>query len=138
MAPLRKLVPKLLLAKRPPSVRRSLIPMAGTSGNATIGAPLINAGQLGRPFPQYTDVNLAGFGWCGSTYNSLQVSATRRFQWWNLAGGLNTNAKNCLATRTPSPVGWRMAARAALDKSKTGTTSTKSGLSPPRMSRNAS
>jgi hypothetical protein len=79
-------------------------PMAGTSGNATIGAPLINAGQLGRPFPQYTDVNLAGFGCCGSTYNSLQVSATRRFQGGGTLLVAYTNAK--LLSNTDTLTSW--------------------------------
>ena len=32
-----------------------------------------------RRYPQYNDVNLAGYGCCGSTYNSLQATVTRRF-----------------------------------------------------------
>src|SRR5215468_6332675 len=68
-------------------------PMAGTSQNATIGGPQIVAGQLDRAYPQYTDLNLAGYGCCGSTYNSLQVSATRRFQGGGTLLVAYTNAK---------------------------------------------
>lgn len=40
-------------------------------------------GQLDRPFPEYTGVQLTGFGCCDSNYQSLQVSVQRRF----LGGG---------------------------------------------------
>ncbi len=79
-------------------------PMAGTSGNATIGAPTIVAGQLNRPYPQYTDVNLAGYGCCGSTYNSLQVTATRRFQGGGTLLVAYTNAK--LLSNTDTLTSW--------------------------------
>jgi hypothetical protein len=79
-------------------------PMAGTSPNATIGGSTIVAGQLDRPFPQYTDVNLAGFGCCGSTYNSLQVAATRRFQGGGTLLVAYTNAK--LLSNTDTLTSW--------------------------------
>jgi len=79
-------------------------PMAGTSGNATIGGPQIVAGQLDRPYPQYTDLNVAGFGCCGSTYNSLQVSATRRFAGGGTLLVAYTNAK--LLTNTDTLTSW--------------------------------
>jgi hypothetical protein len=78
-------------------------PLAG-SANATIGAPTIVAGQLVRPYPQYTDVNLAGFGCCGSTYNSLQVSVTRRFQGGGTLLAAYTNAK--LLSNTDTLTSW--------------------------------
>lgn len=78
-------------------------PLQGSS-NASINAPKIAAGQLVRPFPQYTDVNLAGFGCCGSTYNSLQVSATRRFQGGGTLLVAYTNAK--LLTNTDTLTSW--------------------------------
>ena len=43
------------------------------------GAPITTVGQLLRPFPQYTGVELAGQGSFASTYHSLQVTAQRRF-----------------------------------------------------------
>jgi hypothetical protein len=79
-------------------------PMAGTSGNATIGSPTIVAGQLLRPYPQYTDLNLAGYGCCGSTYNSLQVTATRRFQGGGTMLVAYTNAK--LLSNTDTLTSW--------------------------------
>ncbi len=79
-------------------------PMAGTSQNATIGAAQINAGQLDRPFPQYTDLNVAGFGCCGSVYNSLQVTATRRFQGGGTLLVAYTNAK--LMSDTDTLTSW--------------------------------
>jgi hypothetical protein len=92
-------------AGQPVSIAQTIKnPMAGTSANATIGAPTIVAGQLSRPFPQYTDVNLAGFGCCGSTYNSLQVSATRRFQGGGTLLVAYTNAK--LLSNTDTLTSW--------------------------------
>ena len=42
-------------------------------------APTTTIGQLLRPYPQYTSVELAGQGAFGSVYHSLQISAQRRF-----------------------------------------------------------
>ena len=39
----------------------------------------VNAGQLLRPYPQYTNVSLAGDGCCNSNYNSFQLTVTKRF-----------------------------------------------------------
>jgi len=47
-----------------------------TSG---LAAPTTTVGQLLRPYPQYTSVELAGRGSFDSTYHSLQVTARRRF-----------------------------------------------------------
>ena len=44
-----------------------------------LGAPATTVGQLLRPYPQYTSVELAGQGSFASTYHSLQVTAQRRF-----------------------------------------------------------
>jgi hypothetical protein len=79
-------------------------PMAGTSPNATIGGPTITAGQLNRPYPQYTGLNLAGYGCCGSTYNSLQATVTRRFQGGGTLLVAYTNAK--LLTNTDTLTSW--------------------------------
>jgi len=79
-------------------------PMAGTSPNGRIGAASITAGQLDRRYPQYTDINLAGYGCCSSTYNSLQVSATRRFQGGGTLLVAYTNAK--LLTNTDTLTSW--------------------------------
>ncbi|MGB8673189.1 MAG: TonB-dependent receptor, partial [Candidatus Acidiferrales bacterium] len=68
-------------------------PMATTSGNATIGGPTIAAGQLDRPYPQYNGLSLGGYGCCGSNYNSLQVTATKKFQGGGTFLAAYTNAK---------------------------------------------
>jgi len=44
-----------------------------------LAAPTTTAGQLLRPYPQYTSVELAGHGSFASIYHSLQVTARRRF-----------------------------------------------------------
>ena len=44
-----------------------------------LAAPTTTAGQLLRPYPQFTSVELAGHGSFSSTYHSLQVTARRRF-----------------------------------------------------------
>jgi hypothetical protein len=44
-----------------------------------LAAPTTTVGQLLRPYPQYTSVELAGQGSFASTYHSLQVTARRRF-----------------------------------------------------------
>jgi hypothetical protein len=79
-------------------------PMAGTSSNATIGAATIPAGQLDRPYPQYTGLSLAGFGCCGSSYNSLQATGTRRFNGGGTMLVAYTNAK--LLTNTDTLTSW--------------------------------
>lgn len=79
-------------------------PMAGTSPNPAIGSATITAGQLDRRYPQYLDVQLAGYGCCSSTYNSLQVTATRRFQGGGTLLVAYTNAK--LLSNTDTLTGW--------------------------------
>ncbi len=44
-----------------------------------LAVPTTTVGQLLRPYPQYTSVELAGQGSFASTYHSLQVTAKRRF-----------------------------------------------------------
>jgi hypothetical protein len=44
-----------------------------------LGAPTTTVGQLLRPYPQYTSVELAGQGSFGSHYHSLQITAQKRF-----------------------------------------------------------
>jgi hypothetical protein len=79
-------------------------PMAGTSPNATIGGANIVAGQLNRPYPQYNGLNLWGFGCCGSTYNSLQATLTKRFQGGGTMLVAYTNAK--LLSDTDTLTSW--------------------------------
>src|SRR5947208_3224760 len=61
-------------------------------------------GQLDRPFPQYTGLNLNGQGCCGSTYNSLQAVVTKRFQGGGTLLVAYTNAK--LLSNTDTLTSW--------------------------------
>lgn len=54
-------------------------PYYGLVGSGPLSTATIPAGQLLRPYPQYNGVNFAGQGVGISNYNSLQVSATKRF-----------------------------------------------------------
>src|SRR5438477_4879727 len=92
-------------AGQPVAIQQTIAnPMAGTSANATIGGATIVAGQLDRPYPQYTDLNLAGFGCCSSTYHSLQATVTRRFQGGGTLLVAYTNAK--LLSNTDTLTSW--------------------------------
>ena len=53
----------------------------------------LKQGQLDRPFPQYTGLNLNGFGCCSSIYHSLQATARRRFAGGGTLLVAYTNAK---------------------------------------------
>jgi hypothetical protein len=64
---------------------------------------LIN-GQLLRPFPQYAGLNLNGFGCCGSGYNALQATVTRRFQSGGTLLVAYTNSK--LMSNTDTLTSW--------------------------------
>jgi hypothetical protein len=78
-------------------------PLQG-SPNATLGGPTIVNGQLDRPYPQYTGLSLGGFGCCGSTYNSLQATVTRRFAGGGTLLVAYTNSK--LLSNTDTLTSW--------------------------------
>jgi len=59
----------------------------------SLGPGNLIQGQLDRPFPQYTGLNLNGQGCCGSTYHSLQATARRRFAGGGTLLVAYTNAK---------------------------------------------
>jgi hypothetical protein len=61
-------------------------------------------GQLDRPFPQYAGLNLNGYGCCGSNYNALQATVTRRFQGGGTMLVAYTNAK--LMSNTDTLTSW--------------------------------
>ena len=42
--------------------------------NSNLETTTILAGQLDRPYPQYSGLSLGGYGCCSSTYNSLQAT----------------------------------------------------------------
>jgi len=75
-----------------------------SSPNPSLNGPTILAGQLDRPYPQYTNLSLAGYGCCGSTYNSLQATVTRRFQGGGTLLVAYTNAK--LLSNTDTLTSW--------------------------------
>jgi hypothetical protein len=79
-------------------------PMKLASPNPTIGAATITAGQLNRPYPQFLDLQLAGYGCCSSTYNSLQATVSRRFAGGGTLLVAYTNAK--LLSNTDTLTSW--------------------------------
>jgi hypothetical protein len=71
---------------------------------SALGRGNLIQGQLDRPFPQYAAVNLNGQGCCGSTYNALQATVTRRFQGGGTMLVSYTNAK--LMSNTDTLTSW--------------------------------
>ena len=94
-----------------PSCANAFVGINQQVPNTLVGSPLANlngptiiAGQLARPYSQYNDVNLAGYGCCSSTYNSLQASVTRRFAGGGTLLVAYTNAK--LLSNTDTLTSW--------------------------------
>ncbi len=56
-------------------------------------SPTVLAGQLLRPYPEYGGVSLAGYGCCGSNYDSLQLTVKKRFTSGGTFLAAYTNAK---------------------------------------------
>jgi len=79
-------------------------PMAGTNPNTSLNGATIAAGQLERPYPQYNGLDLNGYGCCGSNYNSLQATVTRRFQGGGTLLVAYTNSK--LMSNTDTLTSW--------------------------------
>jgi hypothetical protein len=79
-------------------------PMLGTNPNPSLNGSTVIAGQLERPYPQYNGLNLNGYGCCGSSYNSLQATVTRRFQGGGTMLVAYTNAK--LMSNTDTLTSW--------------------------------
>ena len=61
-------------------------------------------GQFDRPYPQYANLKLAGYGCCESSYNSFQFTATKRFKDGGSFLAAYTNAK--LMTNTDTLTSW--------------------------------
>ena len=78
-------------------------PMAGNP-NPSLSGATVEAGQLERPYPQYNGLSLAGYGCCGSSYNSLQATVTRRFQGGGTLLVAYTNEK--LMSNTDTLTSW--------------------------------
>jgi hypothetical protein len=66
--------------------------------------PTIFAGQLDRPYPEYSGMSLVGDGCCGSNYNSFQLTATKRFKDGGTFLAAYTNAK--LLSNTDTLTTW--------------------------------
>jgi hypothetical protein len=81
-----------------PSLPGAVCPYAGLAGTT------IPAGQLDRPYPEYNNISLAGYGCCSSNYNSLQATVTRRFQGGGTLLAAYTNSK--LLSNTDTLTSW--------------------------------
>jgi len=79
-------------------------PMINTNPNPSLNGPTVAAGQLERPYPQYNGLSLGGYGCCGSSYNSLQATVTRRFQGGGTMLVAYTNEK--LMSNTDTLTSW--------------------------------
>jgi Carboxypeptidase regulatory-like domain len=64
----------------------------------------ILAGQLDRPYPQYSGLSLVGFGCCSSNYNSFQLTVNKRFKDGGTFLAAYTNAK--LLSNTDTLTTW--------------------------------
>jgi len=96
-------IPDSFLSQQAGLVAQVPNPLVG-SPKPNLNGATIEAGQLDRPYPQYNDVNLAGYGCCNSTYNSLQATVTRRFAGGGTMLVAYTNAK--LLTNTDTLTSW--------------------------------
>ena len=74
------------------------------SGLNPTSNPTILAGQLDRPYPQYTGLSLVGFGCCSSAYNSFQLTVNKRFKDGGTFLAAYTNAK--LLSNTDTLTTW--------------------------------
>jgi hypothetical protein len=74
------------------------------NANTNLTTPTILAGQLDRPYPQYSGLDLAGYGCCISFYNSLQATVTRRFVGGGTLLVAYTNSK--LMSNTDTLTSW--------------------------------
>ncbi|MGB7865479.1 MAG: hypothetical protein WCF74_18975, partial [Candidatus Sulfotelmatobacter sp.] len=70
----------------------------------SLGPGVLLPGQLDRPYAQYAGLNLNGFGCCGSNYNALQATMTRRFQSGGTLLVAYTNSK--LMSNTDTLTSW--------------------------------
>jgi hypothetical protein len=78
--------------------------VAGSSLPGALGIGSLIQGQLDRPYPQYTDVKLAGVGCCSSNYQSFQLSGTKRFHGGGTLLVAYTNSK--LLSNTDTLTSW--------------------------------
>ena len=69
-----------------------------------LATPSTTVGQLLRPYPQYTSVELAGQGWFDSIYHSFQLTAQKRIQAGGSLLAAYTNSK--LISNTDTLTAW--------------------------------
>ena len=81
-------------------------PLCNTPNAFPARCPLATSvqGQLDRPYPQYTGLNLNGYGCCSSNYNSLQATVTKRFHGGGTMLVAYTNSK--LMSNTDTLTSW--------------------------------
>jgi hypothetical protein len=84
-------------------VANPFYPLITTPGTA-LSQPTVTRGQLLRPYPEYGNINYSGQGVGNSTYESLQVSAQKRFSGGNTILVAYTHAK--LISNTDTVTGW--------------------------------
>jgi hypothetical protein len=96
------------LANQPVSITQPIanpfIGITSVSGLNPTQNPTILAGQLDRPFPEYSGLSLVGDGCCGSNYNSFQLTVTKRFANGGSFLAAYTNAK--LLSNTDTETTW--------------------------------
>jgi len=69
-----------------------------------LGPTNLLAGQLARPYPEYSGLNLNAFGCCESSYNALQATVKKRFPGNGLMLVSYTNSK--LMSNTDTLTSW--------------------------------
>ncbi|MGB7846942.1 MAG: TonB-dependent receptor [Candidatus Acidiferrum sp.] len=70
----------------------------------SLGPANLIQGQLDRPYPQYTGLNIQGYPCCSSRYNAFQVTVTKRFPGGGSILAAYTNAK--LLSNTDTLTSW--------------------------------
>ncbi len=78
--------------------------VTGSSLPGSLGPTGLVQGQLDRPFPQYSGVNLNGDPCCSSRYDSLQLTVTKRFKEGGTLLVAYTNSK--LLSNTDTLTSW--------------------------------
>lgn len=85
-------------------IKNPFVGITTVSGLNPTTNPTILAGQLDRPYPEYTGLSLVGEGCCGSNYNSFQLTVTKRFTSGGSFLAAYTNAK--LLSNTDTLTTW--------------------------------
>jgi hypothetical protein len=71
---------------------------------SSLGPGFLLQGQLDRPYPEYSGLNLNALGCCGSSYNALQATVKKRFEGGGTLLVAYTNAK--LMSNTDTLTSW--------------------------------